>query len=342
MEHREARVDYWDNAKGLLIFLVVLGHYYAAGYVYSGLSGGKWALPQAVVGFLYMFHMPLFAFISGYFSKHIERACRKAASQLLLPYLLFNTVCILLDYGLLGGQLRNPMFYPHGHMWYLIALFLWRYTAKVMEKLRLRWLWALGFSLLCSALTPGKDWWLLANCIQCLPFFLLGLETGPERIEALRRLPKWLCAAVLALAFAGALAAIGRFRLTSLQLGFFVEYISLDAAGLRQLAVILLRYVLALVLGACVLNLVPGGPCFLSKIGRNTMTVLLLHNLPGIRELLYKLCPMRSSLAVSMLWWTAWAVAATAVFGTDRAAKLYQRGMDRVRRLLAGENAPAG
>lgn len=50
------RSSYWDTVKAVLIFLVVLGH-----------TGT--ALGDRVLSVIYAFHMPLFVFVSGYFSK---------------------------------------------------------------------------------------------------------------------------------------------------------------------------------------------------------------------------------------------------------------------------------
>lgn len=49
-----------DNFKGILIFLVVLGH--IVGVSKEGVEN--------IVNYIYSFHMPAFVFISGYFSKN--------------------------------------------------------------------------------------------------------------------------------------------------------------------------------------------------------------------------------------------------------------------------------
>jgi fucose 4-O-acetylase-like acetyltransferase len=334
------RSSYWDNTKALLMFLVVLGHYYAFGFVYPQEQADSWALPQAIVSWVYLFHMPLFAFISGYFSKNVQKCRATAASQLLLPYLVFNTLCVLLDH-VVSDSVLNPLFYPVGAMWYPMALFLWRTFAPDLHKLRHSWLWALALSLLCSWLSPGKNWWLLGNCINFLPFFLLGLETGPEQIQQIRRLPKVLCALVLGAALAGMYLLVRRGFVPS-QLGFFVESFTLTRAGLRQGVIILLRYIVALVLGICFLNLMPQKRSYLSVLGQNTMTILLLHNLPGLRELLYRLDPFRDPLPLSMLWWLLWAVVATVLLGSPPVARAYRWAMDALRRHIPRASIPAG
>ena len=60
------RSFYWDNIKGFLILLVVFAHIL---YQFQSMSGGI----KATVDYIYMFHMPAFVFVSGYFGKD-ERA----------------------------------------------------------------------------------------------------------------------------------------------------------------------------------------------------------------------------------------------------------------------------
>ena len=56
-----SRSAYWDNIKGFLIILVVFAH------CLFNLQNSP--LNNAVVDAIYMFHMPAFVFVSGYFSK---------------------------------------------------------------------------------------------------------------------------------------------------------------------------------------------------------------------------------------------------------------------------------
>ena len=74
----KTRDYYFDNLKFILIFLVVLGHY-CGSYLESWLMLG-------IYNFIYSFHMPLFIFISGYFSRNIAYQRIKDINNLLIPY----------------------------------------------------------------------------------------------------------------------------------------------------------------------------------------------------------------------------------------------------------------
>lgn len=69
------RITWIDTAKGLGIFLVVLGHN---------------SIPAAIFGYIFSFHMPLFFFISGFLFKkdlNFSNFAAKKFKTLILPYL---------------------------------------------------------------------------------------------------------------------------------------------------------------------------------------------------------------------------------------------------------------
>ena len=56
-----------DNVKGFLIVCVVAGHFLESGIDYHS------SMCKSLFLFIYSFHMPLFVFVSGYFSKKIYK-----------------------------------------------------------------------------------------------------------------------------------------------------------------------------------------------------------------------------------------------------------------------------
>ncbi|MBC2021423.1 acyltransferase family protein [Listeria booriae] len=122
------RMDWIDTAKGIGIFLVVWGHFYASD-----------TLKIAIYGF----HMPLFLFLSGYLYKQKDirflAFLRKKSKRLLVPFFLFQTVTFLVVNGLsfLASHklyesptaLWKHFFYLDGDvgfntpLWFLVVLF---------------------------------------------------------------------------------------------------------------------------------------------------------------------------------------------------------------------------
>src|SRR5699024_5801088 len=102
-----------SNAKGLLIFLVVLVHLmeiYKDDY-------------KETFVFIYGFHMPLFIMISGYLAKRMRLS--KIVNMILL-YFVFQTFFNWVLY--LTGDYEHLQFTygePHFHLWYIISLGVW-------------------------------------------------------------------------------------------------------------------------------------------------------------------------------------------------------------------------
>ena len=86
----QKRVAFWDNYKGILIALVVFGH-----FIYSTATTYPKSFLNDVFTFIYLFHMPAFVFCSGYLSKSENTGKKPAIVQLLLYYLVFNSAMML-------------------------------------------------------------------------------------------------------------------------------------------------------------------------------------------------------------------------------------------------------
>ena len=111
------RIVFWDNFKGILIFLVVFTHFL---FNFTQLGYGKY-----IVDIIYFFHMPAFIFISGYFSK--KDISFKKALKFILIYAIFNTVFVAYSVVSAHTFLAFTPFYSY---WYLLALVAWRIIAK--------------------------------------------------------------------------------------------------------------------------------------------------------------------------------------------------------------------
>ena len=80
-----------DNIKVVLIFLVVFGHLIERYIDTSNTLMG-------IYMFIYIFHMPLFVYISGYLSKNINKSNKIFLKNLLIPYIFLNIIWYVLAY----------------------------------------------------------------------------------------------------------------------------------------------------------------------------------------------------------------------------------------------------
>lgn len=108
------RILKYDNLRGILIYLVVIGHLLYS-YNYYNTIGSS-----IIVQFIYSFHMPLFLIISGYFSKNINK---NNIIKLFLVFILLNLSYILYDYIITSNL---DFFSIKYSAWYLLAIVFYR------------------------------------------------------------------------------------------------------------------------------------------------------------------------------------------------------------------------
>ncbi len=141
--------------------------------------------------------MPLFVFISGYFSKNLEKRRKTAFEGLLIPFILAQIVVGLIvlvtDKNL--NLLRNPLFASYG-TWYLISLYIWRTLMPDLVKIKK----LMVIAILAFLVTPffwGMDNTLgLQRAIGFFCFFLMGFYCSEKDVLKAVRIPKALCIAV--------------------------------------------------------------------------------------------------------------------------------------------------
>jgi fucose 4-O-acetylase-like acetyltransferase len=270
---RRVRDPFFDNAKFLAIVLVVAGH-----AIESLLD-----VPAARAGyvFLYMFHMPVFIIIAGYFSQGFPSSSdkvRKLITQLLVPFAVFQLAYMALARLVGGRDVDITLLDPYFLVWFLLALFAWRLSTPVWQRLR----WPLGIAVLVSVLAgvqelPGVLE--TGRVLSLLPFFVLGLKLRPAHFELLRR-PAVRVAG--ALVFACGLA-VAWFAAPRMGLEWVYWRRSNDFLGVDDLTGTAMRVgmlICATVLSAAFLALVPRGRMWISGLGMATLYVYLLHGLP--------------------------------------------------------------
>lgn len=116
---RDAR---FDALKGLLILLVVYGHFFTHDATHGVIS-------ESLANFIYSFHMPLFVFISGYFSHN--RRFGSSIIKLIETYAVFQLIKGLW----LHYSIKWLLVMPGPMLWYLFALIIWRAIYAVFCKL---------------------------------------------------------------------------------------------------------------------------------------------------------------------------------------------------------------
>jgi fucose 4-O-acetylase-like acetyltransferase len=265
------RTYLFDNIKAILIFSVVIAHYCR--------MSGSFA-PATVGGVIYTisfsYIMQGFLFVSGYFSKNLER-CRATAFQtFLFPYLILMPIMFLIRY-LIFGRAHLDYTLPTMALWYLLTLFVYRFLIKDLVRIKNILPISIVISL-AAGFIPFLDSTLsLGRTFSFLPFFLLGYYFKEEWIERVQNVPKAAGIFVLAVLLA-VCVSIAYFHL--LPLSALYMKASYGATGLAWYRGIAIRAVILILSGAWIfvfLNLVPKGRTFLVVVGQNTMAIYVLH-----------------------------------------------------------------
>ncbi|CNF00011.1 Fucose 4-O-acetylase and related acetyltransferases [Mycobacterium tuberculosis] len=274
------RDAYFDNAKFFLILLVVLGHFWEV------FRDDRRAV-NAAYTLVYGFHMPVFVFVCGYFSRGFmdhTKKFRVIFPTLVVPYVVFDVLYRLQLVFIRGNEFRLPeLFRPQFLMWFLVALVFWRLSAPLWAHLRHPVAVSVALCLVAGSWSFAADP-TLCRAAGLLPFFVLGLTVGRDRLARLRGpgRARWAGAAVLAAALPAAyLWQLGTV-VPPVERGVLLwnrgyEHMHFSAAegmGYRLLAL-----AIAAVLGAAFLAAVPRGRAWYTALGTRTMYVYLLHGL---------------------------------------------------------------
>lgn len=355
-EAKSARMPFFDNLKGVLIILVVLGHF-LSGATSEGILPA-WRL----FDFIYLFHMPLFIFASGLFCKSVYVPERGLRVGTILYYLL---LCWAMYAALWFPQAAFGVAEPFNLLtvdssmpWYLMALAVYCALTPVFYELRPPYAIGIAFaiSVLCGLVEAGNVF-SVSRVITFLPFFLIGYYLEPRAILDFvngfgeRLLVPRVFAIIMLLAIFLAFRMLDIDELRASQMIFTgrdsyatVFPLTGDQGDISGCAIRLAGFAGTAVIGVCLLLIVPQREvALLSRSGRHTLQVYIFHAFvsyalafAGVVPALYELVPSFAATAIVI----ALSVATTFVLGYPSSV---QNGFNRLKRALdeqfSGEDA---
>lgn len=287
--YRDRRMD---NIKGLLILFVVFGHLLE---LHLGLKMNKF-----IYTFIYLFHMPVFIFITGYFAQFDGK---KLLKNMLYPYLLFQVLYLLYVNLFLQQKSSNTLLIPYWIMWYMLALSVWSAALYFFKDMNAKKsIYSILGAFICALLAGNCQqigrYLSLSRIIVFFPFFLSGyiyrkyqkvfvewiIKKEQERAIRLSKNKTKLHKAdsskigfVIALLALLAIICFCWINCDIVNRNWLYEATSYDKSnycyGFRILHIIT-AYIMLLVL----YQLIPNRRiCMLSKIGTSTLQIYLLH-----------------------------------------------------------------
>ncbi len=265
------RVMMLDNLRAILIVLVVLGH---------TLERVSFPGVRALYFFLYSFHMPAMAFLSGLCFRRGRTGIWRSTAA---PYLLFQVLYLAETAWETGEPMVLQFSRPSWILWYLLALVLWQMAANLTDLTGPRGLAAAALSLVCG-IGVGFDkqvgyFFSLSRAVAFFPFFLAGAWIRENRFDRFLGFfqgprPLWKTGALLLPAL---VTQVLLYRQKDLcKSSFFYCAVGYDEAYTPQVRMMIFLAAAAAILALLVLTPKKQLP-LLSRLGQNTLPVYLIH-----------------------------------------------------------------
>lgn len=176
------RIPWFDNVKGIMIFLVVFGHLIST---FKKIPGNEPVL--YIYNVIYVFHMPLFVMISGYFYRDGKY---KKVIQFLFLFFLWHLINgmfvnfieerkpVVID----PGHRLFEVFDPYWTMWYLLGMIFWYMITPYITRLRYPLVYAIIFAFLLSYSADVTGWFALRKLANFYPYFLIGYYLAQKNL----------------------------------------------------------------------------------------------------------------------------------------------------------------
>lgn len=268
------RVALFDNIKGILIILVVMGHFM------NPVQNDN-PSQSALFDIIYLFHMPLFVFISGLFAKNAYRDGRLNVNRIISFIVLgfaFQAALLAIN----GTLLERPfdLFRFTSAPWYLIAMAWWYALTPLLARLPVAA--GVGASLALALIVgewdaASRGFLALSRAMSFLPYFAVGYYCPIKTVERLaERRSLWI--AVVAMV---AVATVRVVAPHSLDWFFPMVYgdNSYEQGFGQGVLAKLVTILIAVVFSLAVLRLAPRTHSALSVLGTRTLSVYVLHRL---------------------------------------------------------------
>lgn len=295
------RINKFDNLKGLAIILIVLGHM-------TFLT--KYDSVSLIKNFVFIFHLPIFFFVAGYFSKIGPDEPMKAIKRILIPYLLFCIIYKLFLHFIIGKSSGILFIQPEYMLWFLISLFTMKIFLPVLNKLKYPVIITTILALLIGFAPFNLGYLGISRTFAFLPVFMVGFKYKSYKNIFDKKYPKLkeivnnnkISILLLIISLIICVLVAYKFPLKVIELKHayaFKSTIGVIIEVIKRFIVIAMGIIVTLLLNKVMTN----KKSILTQIGKNSMAVYLLHAyfITSIKTFLMPNVPILSSSGLIFL-----------------------------------------
>lgn len=259
---------YFDNLKGFLIFMVVFGH------ILENISGNI-VDSEYLVLVIYLFHMPLFTFVSGYFARRSNRSTQEKVTSTIKIYIIAQIAYTLFYKFIINvDDIKLKILYPHWTLWYLLSLTCWYIIADYIKDSKKWIIGSIIASLLIGLDTTVGGFVSISRTVFFLPFFIAGYSMDKQCIDKImtkKRIIFIVCFIILGISY------VLKHEIPVDALYEYCDYKWHFEITTQGLIIRIFHYIAAFITGAGVMALTSKNKTFWAFYGRNSLIVYLIH-----------------------------------------------------------------
>lgn len=266
------RNNVFDNAKLLMIFLVVFGH------LIEPIINQSEAI-KTIYKSIYSVHMPVFIILAGAFTKIdvSQTAILKNIKSLIVPFVVFTILYEI--FNILGaGKISHYTlnWQPYWILWFLFSMFIWKTTLPIIMQFKFPLILSIVISL-CAGYVSDVGYFLgISRTLYFFPFFILGYKLGSSLLSNnfLLKIPKALYFTILLVNF----LVFWIFKdLPHQWLYGSFSYNRIGDVEWFSFTVRSIMYFISVISSIAILMLIPNWDSVLAKRGKNSLFVYLWH-----------------------------------------------------------------
>lgn len=265
------RIKYFDNAKGILIIFIILGHVFSACADYYGYDDNFYK-------FFSLFMIQCFFFISAYFSSKSKRS--KRILSMLKIYLVWQMiVTIYYSFVLNIMNFSFNVLYPRYTYWFLVTMITYLILEYLFDKISYKVMIPLSFiiSLFIGFIPFIGEWASLARTFTFLPFYVIGFYAKDlkliEKLQSDNFKKTFIVFSVLILILSFVYDDILPFRLLRGKYSYYEITGDLLSVFLKRI----IFYIFSIIVSITFFKIIFKKETIFTKIGQNTLYIYLVQ-----------------------------------------------------------------